>query len=305
MDCDTLDTLQANIALTAAIGNIAGDKIILTGCELTDNGTQRSEGYLFVRTKAYPNGEVLYWKGGNISEGMHIETTNVAVSAHGYDYPAAYTKRILVAGVGEEKFKWEDFVRPTPSAELNARIAELTTRQNTVETKVESAEPLGVIKMWAGVKTPDGYMLCDGTALPISEYPELYAAISYTFNESKDKNGVVPTVESGRFCLPDLRGRFIVGLDKSNDGKESDDEYAKCGNTGGEKMHTLTVKEMPKHSHGYSIYQKGSKDRQRFSEKKNNDSDEEEARMTSEIGEDNPHENRPPYYVLAYIMKVR
>ena len=35
LDCDTLDMLQAGTALVAALGNIAGDKLILTGCELT------------------------------------------------------------------------------------------------------------------------------------------------------------------------------------------------------------------------------------------------------------------------------
>ena len=33
LDCDTLDMLQAGTALVAALGNIAGDKLILTGCE--------------------------------------------------------------------------------------------------------------------------------------------------------------------------------------------------------------------------------------------------------------------------------
>ena len=46
LDCDTLDMLQAGTALVAALGNIAGDKLILTGCELTNNDTQRATGYV-------------------------------------------------------------------------------------------------------------------------------------------------------------------------------------------------------------------------------------------------------------------
>ncbi len=313
LDCDTLATLQNNTALVAAIGNIAGDKVILYGCEPKDNGIRRDPGYVFVRTIAYPQGEVLYWEGGNISGGMYVKTTDVTVSAQGYEYPQAYTKRTLAPGVGSENFKWTDFVKPRTSAELNAQIAELIQRQGTVETKVESAEPLGVIKMWAGKSLPTNYMFCDGSILKAEEYPELYEAIGDTFNTCNDKNGSAPSsVQSGSFCLPDLRGRFIVGRDIKNDKNNrpeypeyNDPDYTECGNTGGEKKHILTIEEMPKHSHNYTIYAKGSKDRQRLSGKRNNDSDTDDVRQTTEIGNNKAHENRPPYYVLAYIIKVR
>ena len=55
------------------IGNLAGDKAILLGCTLTGGGTQRSEGYVFLRTKDHPEGEVLYWEGGPISGGPQTD----------------------------------------------------------------------------------------------------------------------------------------------------------------------------------------------------------------------------------------
>ena len=33
VDCETLDALQTNIALLQVLGNLAGDKTILLGCE--------------------------------------------------------------------------------------------------------------------------------------------------------------------------------------------------------------------------------------------------------------------------------
>ena len=50
-DCEMLDYMQTNAHVVSIIGNLAGDKAILLGCALTGGGTQRSEGYVFLRTK--------------------------------------------------------------------------------------------------------------------------------------------------------------------------------------------------------------------------------------------------------------
>lgn len=63
LDCETLDLLQTNAALVATLGNLIGDKLILDGCGLSNNGTQRAPGYVFLRSKDYPDGEVLRWEG--------------------------------------------------------------------------------------------------------------------------------------------------------------------------------------------------------------------------------------------------
>ncbi|MCX4358502.1 MAG: tail fiber protein [Rikenellaceae bacterium] len=306
LDCDTLATLQNNTALVAAIGNIAGDKVILYGCEPKDNGIRRDPGYVFVRTIAYPQGEVLYWEGGNISEGMYVKTTDVTVSAQGYEYPQAYTKRTLAPGVGSENFKWTDFVKPRTSAELNAQISELIQRQGTVETKVESAEPFGIVKMWAGASqnVPAQYALCNGAELPISEHAELHKAMGNTFNSAKDCNGNTYSTRSGYFRLPDLRGRFIVGYN------DIDNDYKISGSTGGEKRHTLTGDEMPAHSHPQNLWQEASGNWKGGGGNSSPDSTSwhdktKQFGNTGATGGNNAHENRPPYYVLAYIIKVR
>jgi len=88
---------------------------------------------------------------------------------------------------------------------------------------------------------------------------------------------------------PDLRDRFIVGAGGG---------YA-VGATGGEAFHTLTVAEMPAHSHsvdyanasGPFYWDKGVGAWQNTGN-------------TGSTGGNQPHENRPPYYALCYIMKV-
>lgn len=303
LDCETLSILQANTALVAVLGNIAGDKLILTGCELTNNGTQRTAGYVFVKTQDYPHGEVLYWEGGHISGGMCLKQQDIAVTAQGFDYPKAYTRRSLVPGVGDETFNWVDFKKPKTSAELEKQIMSLTKAQTEMAEKTAS-EPLGIIKMWAGMKIPEGYALCDGAMLLISEYPELHAAIGTAFNSGANYNGNRYTTQSGYFRLPDLRGRFIVGYN------DLDDEYKVYGNVGGEKKHALSIQELPAHTHGQNLWQEGSGDWKSGGRNSSPNSTSLHNKtvsfgQTEATGEGAQHENRPPYYTLAYIMKIR
>ena len=284
LDCETLEMLQANAALVAALGNIAGDKVILSGCEASANGSRRSAGLVFVRTKAYPNGEVLKWSGGDTTGGMYVKAEDMPVSAMGVDYPKAYTRRTLAPGVGAENYRWEDFKKPKTPAELETLIGDLEKK---------------LTKMWAGVKVPEGYALCDGAALRASDYPELYAAIGTAFNSAVNYNGSQNTTQSGFFRLPDLRGRFVVGY------SDVDNDYKQYGNGGGEKKHMLSVDEMPSHSHGLKFRSEkwgDNANRRPFPDAGGTDS---YTASTSTAGGGAAHENRPPYYVLAYIIKVK
>ena len=112
LDCETLEALQQNIAIVSMLGNMGGDKKILVGCELNADGSERGEGYVFLKSEACPTGEVLRWIGGAIAGGMHIETENVDVSAYGNVYKNAYTRRRLAPGTGEETYYWDEFSHP-------------------------------------------------------------------------------------------------------------------------------------------------------------------------------------------------
>lgn len=145
--------------------------------------------------------------------------------------------------------------------------ASLTFQRYSVSSG--SSVPAGSIIPWYGnlANIPDGFALCDGT------------------------NGT-----------PDLRDRFLVGAGYS---------YT-LGNTGGENSHQLTVAEMPSHQHdsgwgehtnlgslfGFSDYLAGSRGGSGKSDRDNT------GLLTSSTGGNQPHENRPPYYALYYIMKL-
>ena len=168
----------------------------------------------------------------------------------------------------------------------------------------------GEIKMWAGDNVPRKYALCDGTAFPIpgenpsAPYYDLWKAIGTTFNVA-GANGT----QEGYFALPDLRGRFIVGK-----GRGTGDKEFTFMSTGGASEITLTVDQMPAHKHkafaeddvvNISSYgtDNGPSNYQDYGEGASGDGaggliD------TSVTGGDQPHPNLPPYYTLAYIIRV-
>ena len=299
VDCETLEALQTNIALLQVLGNLAGDKAVLLGCEPEQNGTRRKAGYVFLKTKDFPEGEVIYWEGGTVSGGMYVHQEIVPVTAQGYEFPQAYTVRSLKAGVGAENYRWTDF---SDAATIPALQSEIESLREAI-AKMRGT-PLGIVEMWSGKKIPDDYVLCDGAALRLSDYPELYAALGTTFNAAPNYSGIRNTTQSGFFRLPDLRGRFIVGYNGL------DDEYKQYGKAGGEKQHTLTTSEMPRHAHEQNLWEGASADwrsggRDSWPNATSWHDRTTQFGTTNSAGDGAPHENRPPYYVLAYIMRVR
>ncbi|GGG33534.1 hypothetical protein [Hymenobacter glacieicola] len=111
---------------------------------------------------------------------------------------------------------------------------------------------------------------------------------------------------NGNVGTADLRGMFVVGQDPARA------DYDVIGDTGGEEMHRLTTAEMPSHNHakdGQFEYNQllrkapyGSKTTAASTDGTGNGGQEPDITTSmpiSPIGGDQPHENRPPFYVLA------
>ena len=152
---------------------------------------------------------------------------------------------------------------------------------DTFGSKASGTIPVGGIIMWSGsiVSIPTGWALCNGSS-----------------------------------STPDLRNRFIVGAHSGagtgitsttgpgiSTNTATNPNYTP-GNTGGETSHQLTIAELASHNHqltlqlGYSWQLQGND--------LNTPNQNTNTYTTSNAGGDQYHENRPPYYALAFIMRT-
>lgn len=92
------------------------------------------------------------------------------------------------------------------------------------------AQPyVGEIRMFAGNFAPVGWMFCEGQLLPISENETLFQLIGTTYGGDGEST----------FALPDLRGRIPIHMGNG----------FILAETGGAEEITLTVNQIPAHSH--------------------------------------------------------
>ena len=155
----------------------------------------------------------------------------------------------------------------------NATVSGNLTVSGTIEGC--GIAPVGTIIMWNQSNIPNGWSLCNGQKV----------------------NGIQ---------TPDLRDRFIVGAGLGYN----------IGDRGGANTVTLAADQMPKHRHSYSFtgadlagaykkdnffYNQGRK----YSDLTNSKwTDYAGGPSNGAEGSATPHENRPPYYAIYFIMRT-
>jgi microcystin-dependent protein len=83
--------------------------------------------------------------------------------------------------------------------------------------------PAGTIFPFAGDTAPEGWLICNGATIDRAMYPDLFDAIGTAWGNG---NGL------DTFHIPDLRGRFMRGVD-GGEGNDSDAGTRTVTNSGG------------------------------------------------------------------------
>jgi len=178
---------------------------------------------------------------------------------------------------------------------VNGALEELTFEQNWFEfgsaTPEETAafflEALDELRPYPMIGAviplaidpfPDFVLPCDGSAFLREDYPDLYAVLDPAL-----------IVDADNFRTPDIVGRFLL----------ADGNGRSLTDMGGEETHTLTIPELPSHSHEYTppvanidIEAPGAPDVLAAGMGT--------PTQTGNTGNGDAHNNMPPFYVVKY-----
>ncbi|WP_394749470.1 phage baseplate protein [Spongiimicrobium salis] len=257
----------------ATLSSLGGSDYILRGCEI--QGDNVAPGWMVL------DNEIFRFEGGPLAVDVTISETIEDVTyledlapqdGLGDQKPGYFHRSAIFGDTGTYTIPFASLERVRPITDIQKQLV-----------------PIGAILDWSGAiaDIPQGWSLCDGA------------------------NGT-----------PDLRGRFIV----SYDSREAD--YDAVGKQGGAKEVPLTVDQMPAHNHtgtataagahtvttriredafgtgdGASLARNTSGNDEGFRDFNSNPvPNHTHSVTTNNAGGGQPHENRPPYYVLAKIM---
>lgn len=211
------------------------------------------------------NGELLpLISGTSTGDYYHIVEHKEDIEAQGTLYADARVTR------------YAERTSSSASAIKVSSVVDLTGRANEGETIANQFLPKGAIIMWSGSwdseSIPKGFVLCNG-------------------NNGQPVNDVT---------IPDLRGRFIVG----GDGRDTD--FDSPGSVGGSKTQTLTIDQIPAHTHTYQKAIDGTHNDGGTVNQKPLKSLSYDTQNTGVAGRNSPAPVKilPPYYVLAFLIKV-
>jgi microcystin-dependent protein len=162
------------------------------------------------------------------------------------------------------------------------------------------AQPyVGEIRMFGGNFPPNGWMFCEGQLLPISENETLFQLIGTTYGGDGQST----------FGLPDLRGRVPL-----HQGTNQGNTFL-LGEPGGVEQVTLTVQQIPNHTHVMS----GSLNTAAAAVPTNQvigkstsidafinaqPADAMNAQSITPVGNSQPHDNMQPYLCIDFIISL-
>lgn len=136
----------------------------------------------------------------------------------------AWSVSVLGSMLSQERpsWLWYNDQFPLTDAEIDDLDDKLSTAQGQLMQSL-----VGLIMPCVTAAAPAGTLICDGATYLRADYPNLYAALDAAF-----------IIDADSFVVPDLSNRFIQGTGTNA-----------MGSTGGSDTTTLTVGQLPSHTH--------------------------------------------------------
>lgn len=108
---------------------------------------------------------------------------------------------------------------------------------------VSNKTPPGTVTSYSSDTPPTGWLICDGSSLLRADYPKLFDTIGTAFGAA----------DGTHFNIPDLRGRFVRGVDNSA-GRDPDVASRTTMNPGGntgDNIGSIQADMFKQHTHGF------------------------------------------------------
>lgn len=126
-----------------------------------------------------------------------------------------------------------------------------------VRQKQSELVPPGTIVAFAGeTNIPNGWLLCDGQAISSRDtnYTALFKAVGTVWGDGSEGIGARPN--STDFNLPDLRGRFLRGVDHLANRDPNHDERTSSlkGGRAKNQVGSIQPDDYRKHTHPFPVY---------------------------------------------------
>jgi len=177
---------------------------------------------------------------------------------------------------------------------VNAIFSSLTTYvDTTLAGKVDKLNIIGLIAPFATSTVPTDWLECNGAAVSRTTYAVLFASIGTSFGVGDG---------STTFNLPDLQGRAPIGS-----GTGASLTARTVGQQLGTETHTLTVNEMPAHTHDFRTYNANFDHQGSATEgstKDDGDGSFIDASAVQSAGGGQAHNNMQPSLVVKYYIRA-
>lgn len=294
LDTDTLDFLQKSYTNPIqALTKLGGDNYIISGID--DDGAKTTDGWVVIK------GDIMPFKGDLKQSTVVIVNTSQTVDFENGAERETYFTRYATFGISLESIPFASLVRMSDLQQQKKRADDLRAdheahKEHVVKRTGElqaahDAHKEHVVKQTGELQKAHDALKDRVSKLEASKIiPGMIMAWS----------GSISSIPAGWRLCQALKDRFILGAGGS---------YS-VGETGGVKEHKLTVEEMPSHYHGANfeagrgdgLKASGGTAVDRYGDRQFQNQNAHE--WTKPVGGSQPHNNMPPYYVLAYIEYV-